>query len=474
MINFNEIGVGKMIIHNKKVAWSVFVVSMFLISGCITGYFSTTPLSTQSSELTPSDERTNDYHASETVVPSSTPLSISTQERVNTITPAHLTDTPVNSPSPTNRPLFDELTNMVSQCSQKVASFPSESQPSGYLVLHQNINDRYLNNLSNNTQSKLGIVNYGGHVSPDQKSIFYLECSTDPCTYVLATTEGTLANIPYSDEWGCSRWINSKQIECVHRKEPYNVIRILNPFDQTEKEITLNLPDPFYTDINNLHILEEALDASATKAIYFDKQGIGRIILWDLQTNDLLSWLPFPVPYQPYPSVAGLYEYGWSPDNTVFITSSPVGNSIASDDGNPATEELFMMSSDGKTKQLTTISGRYKLSRLDNMRWSPDGKYVAFWLRAGEKITDNIGDLPAQLIVMNMQTLELFNYCINSIVPYSLEWSPTSNQILISVIDKNLQSTLNILDIDLNQYTILPIQTNQPHPMAPEGWIAAP
>jgi hypothetical protein len=444
----------------------ILSLSAALLSGC------QRPPSTVSAISTPGNIHTSDLtntaELTETPKTASPEITSTTKPPLSeTLTP---TQTIVLSPTITSTPhaiqTSDPLTNIMTQCSEVAPSFPDNLQPKGYIVLKRSTR-LYLYNLETETNVEIGHDIFGAILSPDQKYIFYKDCIGIECTHYIADVNGVINSSPSSDEWYLDRWVDNTHIEFHHSIEPYNSILILNPFTEEKEILSLDLPNAYHTPGIDHPWFNNAIDATRERIIYFDTEGIGRVILWDIPSSKILAWLPYPVPEGKLPGIYYDYLNGWSPDNSQFVINSPVGDTIATDDGNPAVEELFTISRDGQAEQLTHLSNKYLLTRFYDMSWSPDGRYIAFWVSLSENKDDVIGDLPVNLMILDMKTKEVIDYCITSLSPSTLSWSADSKQIVVGRVIGQPEAVYI-----LNRTANLLEKVNSM--LAPQGWMIAP
>ena len=80
---------------------------------------------------------------------------------------------------------------------------------------------------------------------------------------------------------------------------------------------------------------------------------------------------------------------------------------------------------------MTHLSGTYGFVRILSPRWSPDGRYIAFWLETADKADAVPDDAYARLVIYNMETKEVIDLCISNGLPGSGTvdlpvWSPDS------------------------------------------------
>src|SRR5262249_34934011 len=120
----------------------------------------------------------------------------------------------------------------------------------------------------------------------------------------------------------------------------------------------------------------------------------------------------------------------WTPDGKQFIiaTNLDTTHPLAS------AQEFFAVSRDGEIRQLTHFMDYYQeIEILDDYSLSPNGKLLAFWIRAKPSQFDN-----PRLAVLNIETGEVTNYCIkgdpfpdNGVYPDIPAWSPDGTQLLV-------------------------------------------
>jgi len=134
--------------------------------------------------------------------------------------------------------------------------------------------------------------------------------------------------------------------------------------------------------------------------------------------------------------------------------------------------DIFSISRDGNVKRLTHLVDHYgKQANIAGagLRWSPNGRYIAFWMMYLQNQL-NYWDLA----IFDTVTQKTTNTCISNYRLSSLNavhllpppiWSPDGTQLLVENRDDKGASEVFILDIAKN--AAYPIAEN----MYPGGWM---
>ena len=354
-------------------------------------------------------------------------------------------------------------------------SFQDNMKLEGQLVLGMLGGGYYLFDLKSSIKTPLLNGNediFDLDVSPNGSQLLLLDCSEAQCMGKVVSANGVVNTFPNKKEWRIIHWLDNVHLAIVHDNEPLNSVIVLNPFTGEELSVELNLPHPFYMSTpSKKSVLISIIDPTMTRVIYFDTEGLGRIILWDIQKEKILAWLPFSISIKsPITSIGIDYLHGWSPDGTQYITTSPdISSSLIEDIF--SVEELYSITSRGGVTQLTHFGDEYRFVRIREYRWSPDGRYIAFWFQTN--IDDNPPDGEIyRLGIIDTTTSTFIDPCLigankdkSAFLPI---WSPNSDQLLLRILDGDGKFRLFILDLPGGKLYQLD------EAMFPEGWIGLP
>jgi hypothetical protein len=306
--------------------------------------------------------------------------------------------------------------------------------------------------------------------SPDGTNYALLDVS-DYLIKVFSSNEQLLNIIPKeSYPLFIDRWLDNKQIELTVAKgfptptgatNPVLDITIVNPFTNDQKLISSNYPD-IDGVTGSLGSWDGGsrteYDATLTRVVYRSstQDGYG-YTLWDMvNKKKLVQIITY---YVLFPAV-------WSPDYSRFLITGQ-------------NREIYTVTRDGKVVQMTHLSPDSQTEQ-PNVRyvpekysWSPDGRYVAFWLL---KIEDNPSST-GTFAILNTMTGEITDYCISAgfvedfryNLLFAPVWSPDGKDL---VINANMQKTgnttkFNSLFIDLEDGSVTKIGEN----LSPAGWL---
>jgi hypothetical protein len=271
--------------------------------------------------------------------------------------------------------------------------------------------------------------------------------------YAIISAGGQLQSI-FSNEtlYGLQKWLdNERLISFTNEEHPSNII--LNPFTGDRQTISTVLPDFWRPEEYDFYYGWWAMnyDPTLTRLAY-TAGGEGYthlgIVLWDLQSNRELWRLVKESTVRNFPQ--------WSPDGAHLAVAAT--NDM---EDNWDRFELYIVSRDGIAIQWVDMKGYYKNAKVGEMKWSPDGRYLA------------LAPVPAgRFLLLDTATYQLLDYCISSDVSFGrVIWSPDSNQVVVPRWGGNGGREPAII-IDVRQKKAAYI--NQDYRIRPVGWLLQP
>lgn len=351
-------------------------------------------------------------------------------------------------------------------CVQIFDSAPSDIKPKGTIVLqnYKSTAHLFLMELENGRQTPLETL--GGSasditISPDRKSVAYKVFDSQANSYnvMVSDAQGNVKkNIPWDQGFFIMRdWINNEEI-LIASNPP---MIAFNPYTNEQKGFQIS-DFPGYSDDPISGNRYMAFDSTMTRGLY--KNANGKISLLDMNSKEILAEVGNE--RAPYATAS------WSPDDSQIAV---VGAIILGTQNADIGYDIFSISRDGKVKQLTHLTDHYGnlliISPAAGLRWSPDGRFIAFWLANPRN-----PNYDWQLAVFDTVTQKTTNYCIpsslssNLIAIYQLAppiWSPDGTQILIE----------NRYDVENSRVVILDIAQSLAFKvidsMYPIGWLPA-
>ncbi len=215
---------------------------------------------------------------------------------------------------------------------------------------------------------------------------------------------------------------------------------------------------------------ETVYNAALNRAVYAGYVGTTyRYVLWDLEYEKPVTFL------ESTNNIKSLARTPrWSPDGSQFLVPSPVTYQ------NQGSEELFRVSADGTTIQLTDLTSLYGAVGFSQMNWSPDGRYIAFYFFAAKYFQGE------RLAIYDTYSQQAFDLCVPALQNFDYDptfpprrstlyelipppiWSPNSRQILVENRFSNDRSRLILVDI--YKESAIEIGEN----LEPIGWVGQP
>jgi hypothetical protein len=315
------------------------------------------------------------------------------------------------------------------------------------------------------TQFKGDFVPSIYRISPDRKWFFYFETLADGkgSQLHISAIDGREMPVAYWDlAWGDSaEWLDDRRLIVWPPSDWINGIYIiLNPFTgEWQKQVA----DAHVVRNSSITYPMIHYNPNLKQAIY--QSGDSIYILWDIPSNQEI-WIKRGANFYVPPR--------WSPDGTQFamvITQSDFRQS-----------DIFVVTPDGRETQLTHLAEAYpSISEIyiEDMEWSPDGRYIAFTVFGRNDVVEFKGPT---LMVFDVATRQITDYCV-VVSEYSggyLVWSPDSKQVVVaSPIDyleyietapKGVKPHVRVVWLDIEKGVAAQIAED----MAPMGWMLSP
>ena len=386
------------------------------------------------------------------------------------------TYTPTVSPLRTPSILPDARVEV--QCLDILPTLPANLKSDGILVLDVEYStDTLLMELATGNTNKLSQAEeYFSefYISPGHDWMAYIDWKNPPSDNIwyVANLEGPVYTIvPDSYLWKLIGWLNDEQL--VVRLDVYlptyepgsmpsldmtevPTLLILNPFTGERQVLEPDIPDlvpwggkiPYWYGWSGL-----VYDPTLRYAAYLGENGL---TLRDLENAHTIASVLLDIYSRPY----------WSPDGERFA----VADSLNYD---RSAYEIFTMDLNGDLLQLSNLSAYHLSNYVSGLTWSPDGRYLAFWLSSWDEEEKPVFYPPPSLAVLDTADGKIINYCVQGDwnefgTPI---WSPDGSQIVI-VVDPKSDSVDNDYVVLINLELGLAAQIAEN--MIPVGWLSAP
>lgn len=383
--------------------------------------------------------------------PSLVPLPIITATSTPTIKPtATFVTNPLNSPTALPN------TRLKTNCLEILPSLPSDDDRVGRLVLH-GATSTYLFDVANGDveflpQNEEIHILEGAVVSPDGRWLAYSGAANYGATeysYIVRSADGK-QQIEFSakdvDLAFISYWLDNEHL-AMHRINPDGLdwVVIYNPFTKEQQVLKPDYPDIFENDYTYL-MWPTGLtiyDPTLTRVVYVASKK-PQLVLWDRQSSQAIVAIP-----------DFMYAYRsplWSLEGKRFAF---VMSFQKNDDGRH--DELFLVDWDGNIGQMTHLGDYYNEVRILDFSWSPNGRFIAFWMND-------------TLAVIDTTSQEVTDYCISTPRSDALApvWSLDSQHLAIEMrVSENTSQTV-LVDI-LEGYAAGIVEN-----MTPVGWMVSP
>jgi hypothetical protein len=410
------------------------------------------------------------------VIPTSLPSPVITPPKpvaISTRTVAVPTSTPIQQITQAALPDISQ------HCLDIKPELPEQLTPDGTL-LFQSYRDvekveAFLYNLKTKKQVDLAGSKFKGDVSPD-RSLFAFENFKARTIEVYASTGKLIKTIYMKKNWGIlSGWLDNENLvigtsEHIEGSKsdryPRSVI-VFNLKDNSTVRYDPNYPkidevNPGFAFRGNITTL---YDSRLTRVLYpaLNPENPSfqfGIVLYDLKEQKKLAWFP-AINF-------GRNSPVWRPDGSAFIVMGM--------------DELYKVSRDGQKTKLSNLNPGYDQASKKTRRyssdyysWSPDARYVAFWLveKPDKKgVDENLWK--KTLAVLDIQTGQVTDYCIKEGFEYYSSpypepvWSPDSSYLLFAANYQPETRENELVILDLKQHTAHRLEVKNRMPV---GWL---
>jgi len=354
----------------------------------------------------------------------------------------------------------------------------------GNLIIHPLSDGSYQMNMATMAITQMNKPNEGLQefsVSPNQNWLAYYESEfnqPDANLIVAGVNNQIYKTLPWESEWGSFRWLDNENLimRMIAQNGSSSVIDyhpdflVLNPFTGARQILKVNFPNIYdpapWPDWDGWGV--SVYNLTLTQAVYLEGgvSGPFNYVLWDIQHKRQVANLQISDDLNAVPR--------WSLDGKQFAFAP----SLAAKIKEYPSYELFDVTEAGDIKQLTHLTEYYPWVYIEDLSWSPDSRYIAFWFthwpHNENPSYDTTGD--RYLAVLDMTTDLVTSYCINGennatmgIRKYPPPlWSPDSKQIVVQ--SQVTPDSFKTILIDIQENRAFYVGDN----LEPFGWMVSP
>ncbi len=325
---------------------------------------------------------------------------------------------------------------------------------SGFVLYDRSKGIYYIQTLlSDNGVILPNVEPYSIKVSPNRKWIAYLQ-DTVPHQYNFhlvvqsadRKVQKTFNSETIGDVTGISGWLNDENIALeLLSKQPLSTLVVINPFTGSQQKLTPDFPNIYdggtwEWDSSGLTVYSPDLHYVVYPAHYGDTPP--RYIMWDIQNSrEIVAILTGDLIQEPQ----------WAENGKLAVVTInkyfPVSSS-----------EFYSANIDGMVVQLSKLEELFPNigTKVRSWSWSPDSRYIAFWLDFYQKKSVS----EERLMILDTETGDIVDYCIQgdeiqiatdqlAYTPPPI-WSPNGGSLLIENRYETDQSRLILLELGNN------------------------
>lgn len=363
----------------------------------------------------------------------------------------------------------------------EIAPIPPGGQSySGIIVLRELTNEHLLAVEATKPPSPIGVKGrdrlFDPAVSPQGRFLAYRRVMYDEQGNIvtkeleIVDANGVVqASLPWRRGWIGFYWpdedrlvVGAAETDLLNRTEHLAYL-VINPFTGRQQSLDDIAPPDVY-DIPPLPywngIGPQVYDSTLTQVAYLQLvEGIEwAYALWDSKSaQTLVSVQTFDNEQQPI----------WSPTGERFIVAANPIETRAD-----LKFELYAFDRTGAVNKLTNLTAYSPRTYIQSYSWSPDGRYVAFWLNIEVPPDHNQQFGQQNLAVLDTYTLQVTNYCLSGDFSTSRArlvsapiWSPDGRQLIVE--NRYAEKVSRVIWVDITENVAAQIADN----VEPIGWM---
>ncbi len=291
-----------------------------------------------------------------------------------------------------------------------------------------------------------------------------LSITTDVIVLAPQGREETRFSLP--DDWTLFDWLNNEQLLVRQLRDLGENIGLvaINPFTGERQFLPYEFPNIYTREAPIRKGAWTIFDPTISFVIYSERLGEhSETILWNTKTNEEITrfsrsdWAK------------------WSPDGRRLVVVIEERPELFH-----RHHEIKLVYPTGEVVRVTNFRENFGDAWIDLPTWSPDGRYITFWLRT------DLQSENADLAVLDLQTDSVDLYCLGiepfprsiatAIQEYSRfqaesappVWSPDGKYILVED-KKNGEDSITYL-VDTQNHSIIQVAKGA----RPAGWLVSP
>ncbi|HLO32835.1 MAG TPA: hypothetical protein VK249_27065 [Anaerolineales bacterium] len=304
--------------------------------------------------------------------------------------------------------------------------------------------------------------------SPDKEKLAFTQGKTLSISYdviVLNDDGEESGKFTLPDDWNLFDWLNNGMLLVRQnrlQKDKKELVAV-NPVNGEQQVLSANFPNLYSRETLGVWGALTIFDPTASFVLYLRREGDEvTSILWDAHNNKEIA------------NITGLSkEPRWSADGKRLL----IVKDYRSTPDDVDHDEIVIIKPEGDVTRATSFKANFEHSIINFPVWSPDARYVAFWLSSKAPIKTG------KLAVLDTETSTVDLYC-NELNPFPFRfgdyntlgyaydqvnsappiWSPDSKYLLIEDYQESQSSTYLF---DLQNHSITKIADNA----RPVSWI---